>query len=284
MTAEPTPATPGSPAPWKLQHWIYGSVPEIGYSVRARSADLNLSFYARPLEGIYTPIAGENLHGDDVVVDVVMAHPTSGGNELLYSLIRPGPPDAEYQRRTFLNHTVVLPVAALRSGALTFDGVESAMRSFDPAHAGASGVVEPLAVPRIEDPTARTPPGRGIDRYLSRASAETLLTRSLQEPEGRTLVMARETTPVVRHQTLVKMLEVLSIACSLPFVSSLSDTPGGPVADRFQLVIAARAFRTDGSWALLDNALDAPSLPRAKGQAAAYDALAACYSDALGAG
>jgi hypothetical protein len=284
VTAEPTPATPGPPAPWTLQHWIYGSVPEIGYSVRARSADLNLSFYARRLEGIYTPIAGENLHGEDVVVDVVMAHPTSAGNELLYSLIRPGPPDAEYQRRTFVNHTAVVPVAALRSGALTFDGVEAAMRSFDQTPAGASGIIDPLSVSRIEDPATRTLPGSGIDRYLSRASAETLLTRSLQEPGGRTLVMARETTPAVRHQTLVKVLEALSIACSLPFVSSLSDTPGGPVADRFQLVIAARAFRTDGSWALLDNALDDPSLPRAKGQEAAYDALAACYADALGAG
>jgi hypothetical protein len=54
------------------------------------------------------------------------------------------------------------------------------------------------------------------------------------------------------------------------------------VASRFQWAVAARAFRTDSSWALLDNALDAPTLPRVPEEVARYATLAECYRNATG--
>jgi len=273
MTPDPTPAA-AVPA-LSLEHWIYGSVPEVGYSVRAQSAELNLSFYARRLDGIYTPIAGENLHGEDTVVDVAMVHPTGSGNELLYSLIRPGPRDAEYQRRTFVNHTAVVPLAPLRAGTVGFEDIDRAIRAFDQTRGDAVGSLDPLPV--TAGTGARAAPGIGLDRFVTRASAETLLSRVLQDPEARTLVLCRDSAPEVRRRTMVKLLELLALGCGLPVLPSLSDMPGLPVANRFQLVVSARAFRTDNSWALLDNALDAPSLPRVKDQDAAYASLTACF-------
>ncbi len=117
----------------------------------------------------------------------------------------------------------------------------------------------------------------GIGRFLSLPSAETFLTRSLQTPDGRTLVLCRDTTPGIRRLTLMRILEVMHLACRLPFVSAISDNPAGPVATRFQLVVAARAFRTDNTWALLDNALDAATLPRIPEEAARYTTLSECF-------
>src|SRR5271170_288124 len=167
MTADPAVSAP--PVTFALQHWVYGSVPEVGYSVRAQSPGVNLSFYARRLEGIYTPISGENLHGEDSIVDVAMVHPTGSGTELLFSIIGPGPPDAEYKRRTFVNHTAVVPVDALSSGELDFGSVEEAIRGYDRQHANAEGTVDALAVPAHGTEGPRTLPGRGIERYLTRA-------------------------------------------------------------------------------------------------------------------
>lgn len=273
-----SPATAHAPPPsgptLALEHWTYGSAPEVGYSVLAQSADLNLSFYARRLDGIYTPLAGESLHGDETAVDVLMVHPASGGQELLVSLIREGPPDEEYRRRTFVNHTAVVPTGPLLSGRLGFDEIDRAIRAFDTS---ARGTLDPLPVVLRDppgDPVVRSP---GIGRFLSLPSAETLLSRTLQEPDGRTLVLCRDTTPAVRRLTLMRILEVMNLACRLPFVSSISDNPAGPVAARFQLVVAARAFRTDNTWALLDNALDAATLPRVPEELARYATLAQCY-------
>jgi hypothetical protein len=261
----------------RLDHWIYGSAPEVGYSVRAQSADLNLSFYARRLDGIYTPLTGESVHGDDTVVDVLMVHPASSGAELLFSLIGPGPVDEEYRRRTFVNHTAVVPVDLLRGGRLGFDDIDRAIRAFDAASPAAAGTIEPLAVP-VRDPAGPSAMGvPGIGRFLSPAAAETLLTRSLQDPDARTLVLCRDTTPVIRRQTVMRILEVLNLGCGLPFVSSISDNPAGPVASRFQWVVAPRAFRTDNTWALVDNALETAALPRLPDQGSAYATLSQAY-------
>ena len=273
-------AAQGATAPGgtlRLEHWLYGSVPEVGYSVRAQSAGLNLSFYARRLDGIYTPLTGESLHGDDGAVDVLMVHPASSGAELLVSLIGPGPLDEEYRRRTFVTHTAVVPTDALLDGRLGLDEVDRAIREFDVTPVPASGAIDPLIV-RVTDssgpPASPTP---GIGRFLSFASAETLLTRCLKEPDGRTLVLCRDATPTVRRLTLMRIVEVFNLVCQLPFVSALSDSPAGPVASRFQWAVAARAFRTDSSWALLDNALDAPTLPRVPDEVLRYEKLTECY-------
>ena len=282
MIPEPAaPAAPDAPA-LTLEHWIYGSVPEVGYTVRGQSAGLNLSFYARRLEGIYTPLAGESLHGDQVVVNVMMVHPASSGSELLVSRIGPGPVDEEYRRRTFVNHTAVVPTAAVKGGQLSLEENDRAIREYDGRQPDASGALDPLTVRRSDSTGGPTTPGAGIGRYLTPGSAETLLTRTLQEPDGRTLVLCRDSTADVRRATLIRILEALCLSCGLPFVSSLSDNPGGPVASRFQLVVAPRAFRTDNTWAFLDNALDAPTLPRIPEAQALYDALARCFQGAAG--
>ncbi|GEM_PF-1727595 len=272
------PSAPGTTL--RLEHWIYGSAPEVGYSVRAQSADLNLSFYARRLDGIYTPLAGESLHDTEATVDVLMVQPASSGNELLVSLIGPGPVDEEYRRRTFINHTAVVPLEPLQSGRLGFDEVDRSIRAFDAAAGPVTGTIEPLTVSLKDPPGPLVTASPGIGRFLSFASAETLLTRTLQEPDGRTLVLCRDTTPAIRRLTLMRMLEVFQLACRLPFVPAISDNPAGPVAARFQLVVAPRAFRTDNSWALLDNALDAPTLPRVPDETPRYATLAGCYRSA----
>jgi hypothetical protein len=280
MSPDPASGPPASGPALRLQHWIYGSAPEVGYTVLAQSADLNLSFYARRLDGIYTPLAGESLHGDQTEVDVLMVHPASSGNELLVSLIGPGPVDEEYRRRTFINHTAVVPTDPLRTGRLGFDAIDRAIRGFDRGTPPTAAALEPLSVPLTDPSGPPIPPAVGIGRYLSLASAETLLTRSLGEPDGRTLVLCRDTTPTIRRLTMMRILELLNVACGVPFVSSISDNPAGPVASRFQLVVAARAFRTDNTWALLDNALDSPSLPRVPNGTGQYEALADCYRTA----
>jgi len=277
MSAGPEIAPTTSGPTLKLEHWIFGSAPGVGYSVLAKSEDLNLSFYARRLDGIYTPLSGENLHGDETVVDVLMTHPASSGNELLFSLIGPGPLDEEFRRRTFVNHTAVVPVSALKSGRLGFEDVERAIRAYDAAPPPPGAPVRPLTVPVRALAGPPTWAGNGIAKYLSEASAETLLTRLMKEPEGRTLILSRDTGPADRRRMLTKVLEACALACGLPFVSAMSDAPALPVAARFQLVVSARAFRTDNSWALLDNALEAPSLPRVDNEDARYAALSRCF-------
>jgi hypothetical protein len=276
MTAGVAPAGNG-PTVARLQHWIFGSAPGTGYGVVAQTPDLNLGFYAKRLDGIYTPLTGENLHGDEAVVDVLMAHPASSGTELLLSWIGPGPTEEEFHRRTFVNHTVVAPVAPLRDGRLGFAAIEEAVRTFDRSRVRPTGSLEPLVVPLV---AGRGPGGwaeTGVRRYLSNASAETLLTRMLTAPDDATLVLSRQSSPAERRETLYRILETFHLACGLPFVSSLSDAPALPVVSRFQLVVAARAIRTDGSWALLDNTLESPTLPRVVGQESRYAALDRCY-------
>ena len=259
-----------------LEHWLFGSGPETGYGVQARSPGLNLSMYERLLEGIYAPLAGATLHGDAGPVDALMAHSANAATELLLSLISDGPPDA-FGRKTFQSHTAVLPIELLQQGRLVLSDVEQALRSFNPASVGPSGILDPIVVPRNDRPDAEAQLGVGIGRFISRASVETLLTRLIQDPGARTLVLCRDSSQSDRRLTLLKIIEVLSFVCNLPIVSSLSDQPAGGVLNRFQLVVAARAFRADNSWVLLENALEIPALPRIPADAQRYLAMERCF-------
>jgi len=248
-------------------------VPDRGYSVRAQSGGLNLGFYAPRLEGHYTPIRGDTVESDGPHIDIAMIHPASSGAELLYSILGPGPDD-DRGRPTFANHTAVLPVRALRDRTITLAGVDAALRAFDQDHPEALDAIPPVPVPRAVDPPA---PGQEIGRYVTRAAAETLLSRYLGVPESRTLLLARETPPADRRKALVAITEALHLVCALPFMTSMSDGPTAAQLNRFQLVIAPRGMRADNTWAILDSTLEAPTLPRVDDQEAQYDRLLACF-------
>ena len=205
-----------------------------------------------------------------------MTHPANSATELLFSLITPGSDDS-FGRKTYVNHTAVLPVDLLQKGRLTFPDVESAIRSYDASRGEDLGLVDPLQVPMHGELDAQVRVGSGIGRYLSPASAETLLTRMATSPEARTLILCRDSSSSDRHATLLKIIEAVNLACNLPIVSGLSDIPTGSAQSRFQLVVSARAFRADNTWALLDNALEAPSLPRLDDPEGRYAALDRCY-------
>ncbi|HXY47294.1 MAG TPA: hypothetical protein VEK13_05310 [Thermoplasmata archaeon] len=276
MAAGPDRSAPAAASTVPLQHWVFGSSPEVGYGIKAKSPDLNLSMYDRRLDGIYAPLTGATLHGETGPLDVLMTHSANSATELLFSLITPGPDDS-FGRKTYINHTAVLPLEPLQKGRLWFADVESAIRRFDASHAEDLGPVDPLTVAVHDELEAQDRVGAGIGRYLSRASAETLLTRMASDADARTLVLCRDSSPAERRATLLKIIEALNLACKIPIVSGLSDIPTGSAQARFQLVISARAFRADSTWALLDNALETPSLPRLEDPQGRYAALDRCY-------
>jgi hypothetical protein len=276
MSTPPTTPSPSLEGGTALEHWIWGSVPDRGYSVRAQSAGLNLGFYAPRLEGHYTPIRGDTVEANGPNVDLVMIHPASSGTELLYSVIGPGPDD-DRGRMTFANHTAVLPVRALRDGSLRFEGVDTAIRAFDRDHPEPIDSLPVLSVPRPPDGPGL---GQEIGRFVTRAAAETLLSRLLTAPESRTLLLARETPPADRRRALTQLTEALHLVCDLPFVTSISDGPTAAQLNRFQLVVAPRGLRADNTWAILDSTLDAPTLPRVEDEGPRYDRLLACFGPA----
>ncbi len=261
-----------------VEHWLFGSTPGVGYGIKAKSRELNLAMYSRRIDGLNAPLRGATLHEEEGPLDVVMVHPVNAGTELLFSLFRPGPIDVDHQNnKTVLNHTAILPLEPLRSGQIRFEDVESTMHTFEAAHADATGDLEALQVPI--QPAAGTSEGvgAGIGRYISRAAAETLLTRMMDDPDARTLVLSRDSSPVDRRRTLLKLVEVLNFVCNLPAVSSLSDAPAGGVLARFQLVVSARGIRADNRWALVDSSLEKATLPPVDDPDGRYGALTRCY-------
>lgn len=278
--ATPSPGTSSSPAPadgsgpFTLDHWVYGVTPGRGYSIKSVSRGLNLSFYDSVIAEHYTPIRGESLQ--DGLVNLIMVHPAPSGTELLFSVVGRGPDD-ELGRPTFANHTAVVPVDRLRTGVLTMESVEQAIRLFDQQHANALGEIEPLPVALgSAGPVERA--GQGIRRCLTPAAAETLASRWATSPTGRTLLLTRNSTSEQRIRTLRLLLGTLCLAGGLPWPVAMSDAPTASAMDHFQLVIAPRGVRADNTWVLLDASLDRPALPRAGGQDALYGALGRCFA------
>ena len=159
MSGPPTTSPGPGDRATVLEHWIWGSVPDRGYSIRAQSAGLNLGFYTPRLEGHYTPIRGDTVESSGPNIDIAMIHPASSGTELLYSVLGPGPDD-ERGRMTFANHTAVLPVRALRDRTLTLADVDAAIRAFDHEHPEPIDQIPTLTVP---PPTGERDRGRTSD-------------------------------------------------------------------------------------------------------------------------
>lgn len=253
----------------QLDHWIYGVTPGKGYDIKAVAQGLNLSFYEEHIQGFYTPIRGESLQ--DGKVNLLMVHPAPSLQEVLVSVVGRGPDD-EMGRPTFMNHTAIAPLFQLKNGTLTLENVELAVRAFDTQHPDLVGDAPPLAVPLLAaaSPEALT---EGLRRCLTLAAAETLVTRLLTSPSGRTLLLMRNSTPEQRIRSLRLLLTALNLSCGLPWFTSMSDAPTASALDHFQLVISPRGVRADNTWTLLDSGLDRPALPRPGGQPLIYGAL-----------
>ena len=259
----------------ELDHWIYGVIPGVGYTTKAVSRGLDAGLYDPYLRGHYTPIRAATAQMSESEVDLHMIHPVSSGQEVLASRISRGPPD-EAGRPTFSNHTVVVPTNALRSGRLNLNAVYRAIQEFEkhsPEVQGEIGLL-PVSAPSGGGPVNL---GFGIHKHLTLPALETLTTRMMAEPGGRTLLLCRNTTSAARNTTLHLIVELLSWACGLPVFTAISDAPRASALNFFNLVIATRGVRSDSTWVILESALAENVLPRVSGREEVYETIAAVF-------
>lgn len=262
----------------KLEHWIYGASPEKGYGTKAESHNLNGPLYARYMDGHFTPVRVEKTTSGTTVVDARMIHPAAANDEVVLSILGRGVAD-EYNRPTIANHSVVLPGALLRSGRLTFAMAEEAAADFDRRYPKATGKVEPLSVKLGPPREPNAPVAAGLKRVITKPALDTLVTRLLQEPESRTLVLCRGSTNQFRNELLYRLVELFYHVGEIPQFSAISDAPTLSAMNHFRLAISARGVRADGSWTLLDASIDKPALPPQKGKAPIYARIAAAFGD-----
>ncbi len=261
----------------RLEHWIYGVSHEKGYGVRAESHDLNASLYTPFFGNLFTPVRMDKTQGGETGIDTRMVHPVAGNDEILFSLLGRGEPD-EYDRPTIQNHTVVVPGEPLRSGRLSFEGIEGAVQAFDRSFPKAAGRIDPITISPGAWARPPGPVGTGIRRFMSQAAAETLATHLLTEPGGRVLVLCRQSTSQYRNTLLYRLIELLNFGGNLELFPAISDAPTLSAMNHFRLAISARGVRADRTWTLLDAGLDAPALPRYKGKTPMYSQIAEAFA------
>ncbi|HKS59621.1 MAG TPA: hypothetical protein VJS68_02460, partial [Thermoplasmata archaeon] len=262
----------------RLEHWIYGASPEKGYGTKAESQNLNGPLYMRYLNNHFTPVRVEKTTNGSTVVDARMIHPAPANDEVLLSILGRGTAD-EYNRPTIANHTVVLPGPALRSGRLTFATAEHAALEFDRKFPKAGGRVEPLTVPLEPARAVGEAVGPSLKRVITRPALDTLVSRLLQDPLSRTLILCRGSTNHYRNDLLYKIVELFFTVGEIPMFAAISDAPTLSAMNHFRLAISARGVRADGSWTLLDASIDKPALPPLKGKAPVYARIAAAFGE-----
>jgi len=256
----------------ECDHWVYGAVSGIGYTTRAVSKGLDAGLYDQYLRGHYTPIRTATVQSQDDSVDLHMIHPVRSAREILLSRITRGPPD-EAGRPTFANHTVVARTELLRSGRIALESVFRSIDEFDRGAADVQGEMALLQVPIRSDEESRSPFGQGIHRHLTFPALETLATRIMADPNSRTLLLCRNTTPEARNATLNLIFELLGWACGLPLLAAISEAPRSSAMNFFNLVVAPRGVRADSSWSILESALAEPVLPRVLDRDQVYQVL-----------
>lgn len=261
-----------------LEHWIYGASPEKGYGTKAESHGLNGPLYARYLGSHFTPVRVEKTASGSTVIDARMIHPAPANDEILLSVLGRGAAD-EYNRPTIANHTVILPAAALRTGRLTFEIVQAAIQEYDRKFPKATGKIDPLMVPLRTLEEAKVPNGSGIRRLMTKAAVETLVSRLLHEPNGRTLVLCRGSSHEFRNELLYKLVELICVGNEIPLFKAISDAPTLSAMNHFQLAISTRGVRADGTWTLLDASIDEPALHPVRGKQPIYSRIAAAFSE-----
>ena len=256
----------------ELDHWIYAVVPQVGYTTKAMSRAFDAGLYDPYLRGHYTPIRGAAAQDIDGEVDLRMIHPVRTGRDVLLSRITRGIPD-EAGRPTFTNHTVVARLDALRSGKVTLEAAFDAMAAFDAKNPGAEGDIDLLKVPTRSDADGPYHFGEGIHKHVTFAALETLATRFMRDAASRTLLLCRNSTADARNDTLLRLVELLTLKCGIPLFPSISDAPRSSALNHFQLVIAQRGVRADASWAILESAITEHVLPRVPDREQIYRAL-----------
>src|SRR3990172_5285491 len=238
----------------QVDHWIYGVVPGIGYTTKAFSHGFDAGLYDPYLRGHYAPIRAATAQMAETEVELHMIHPVVSGKELLLSRISRGAPD-EAGRPTFTNHTVVIPSSVIRSGRLTLSGAYWAVEKFDREAANVRGEMGLLGIPLRAKGEGPLSLGVGVHKHVTLPALETLATRMMAEPGGRTLLLCRNTTADARNTTLHLIVELLGLACGLPFFPAISDAPRASALNFFNLVIAPRGVRPGGGFGLLRRAL-----------------------------
>jgi hypothetical protein len=260
----------------EVDHWVYGVIPGTGYTTKCISRGLNVSLYDAALQGHYTPIRPAAVQNATDTLDLQMIHPVVSGHEMLLSHVGPGVTD-EAGRPTFVNHTAVLPVDLLRSGRVTMEAVFAAMQKFEVDAPGAIGETDLLRIPTLPAPPDGSSFGAGVHRNLSFAALETLTTRMIDDPNSRTLLLCRNSTPEGRIQTMHLIVELLNWACGLQLFTAISDAPTASSMNYFNLVVSPRGVRADTSWALLESTLAQATLRRSPNRESVYETLASAF-------
>lgn len=264
----------------EFDHWIYGVIPEVGYTTKASSQGLDAGLYDPYLRGHYTPIRAATVQSTEGQIDLQMIHPVRTGREILLSRITRGPHD-EAGRPTFANHTVVLRTDVLRSGRITLESVYRAMKEFEGEAADIEGEIDLLKVPMRSDAEGRAQFGYGIHKHLTFPALETLATRIMVDPSSRTLLLCRNSAYDARNTTLRLIFELLGWRCGLPLLTAITDAPRASALNFFNLVVAPRGVRADSSWAILESALAQSVLPRVLDRDDVYQALTATFRQSV---
>jgi hypothetical protein len=265
----------------QLEHWIYGASPEKGYGTKAESSGLNGPLYQRYLGTHFTPVRVEKTASGSTVIDARMIHPAPANDEVLLSLLGRGIPD-EYNRPTIQNHTVVLPGKHLRSGRLTFAMAEAAILDYDRRVPKAVGRIEPLSLRLLPVDAPKENMGAGIRRLITKAAVDTLVSRFLADPGGRTLLLCRGSTHQYRNELLYKLVELLGAGNEIPPFIAISDAPTLSAMNHFRLAISSRGVRADSTWTLLDASIDRATLDHVRGRAPVYSRIAEAFGTTPG--
>lgn len=260
----------------QLEHWIYGASPEKGYGTKAESTGLNGPLYQRYLGSHFTPVRVEKTASGSTVIDARMVHPAPANDEVLLSILGRGVAD-EYNRPTIANHTVVLPGPVLKSGRLTLAMAEAAVLEYDRRVPKASGRIDPLTLRLPVEGAPKENPGAGIRRYITKAAVDTLVSRFLADPHGRTLLLCRGSTHQYRNELLYKLVELLYAGGEIPLFTAISDAPTLSAMNHFRLAISSRGVRADGTWTLLDASIDRPTLQPIRGRTPVYTRVAEAF-------
>lgn len=272
---EVSPGAVGEAQEIALEHWVYGVSPDRGYGTRAVSTGLNPQLYLRHLSGHFTPVRVEKTSGGSTVINARMVHPANAAGELMLSILGRGAAD-EYNRPTIQNHTVVVPQSVLRSGRLSLAAVERAVLDYDRIHPTICGTMEPLVM-RFQPPPEGSLGGTTLRRLMTKASMDTLVTRLMGDPHGRTLVLCRGASNEARNELLYAIVEVLCLEAEMPLFTCISDAPTLSAMNHFRLAISSRGVRADSSWMLLDASLEKAALPNLRSKATVYSRVAQAY-------
>jgi hypothetical protein len=252
---------------------MYGVTPGQGYGIKGASSGLNIALFEAPLKGFYTPIRGDAVQSGGGV-DFRMIHPAASGDDLLLSRLGRGPPD-ELGRPTFQNHIAIIPRELLEAGRVSFATVDAALAAWEKANAGVVGELSPLDV---LGPAGGSRLGSGLRDHVTRAAVETLATRRMDDPEARTLLLCRDTPPAIRNEILFHLVELLNLVADVAPFTAMSDAPTASSMNTFNLVVAPRGVRGDGTWGIVESSAETAPLRRTAKREGVYNAIAQAFA------